>query len=161
MLKVQRAIHHDPRAWTQAFNDHMAREVGAEDTGGSWTAAEYARRRINFGKMHDVRHAYFMMAELHRLLHRRDVDHAEAFLAQCLKGLEQVTLDNGDWSLGWALTGLPEIDVTRNRRGGAHPVEMAAGMAYLKELKTMEEWRSSGQRGGGGGGRNKNLTGDP
>ena len=61
-----------------------------------------------------------------------------------LKACEQVILDKGDWSLAWSMVGLPELRGTnRVRRGGAHPVELSAGMAYLRELKTIEEWRGA------------------
>ncbi len=104
----------------------------------------------------DVEHAYYLLAEVHRLVRRVQVDHAEAFTCQALKMLEQVTLDRGDWQLPWAFTGLPELKATsRVRRGAAHPVEVAAGMAYLKELRAVEEWRAGapkkgGPKGGGG-----------
>ena len=56
-----------------------------------------------------------------------------------------------DWALAWAYTNLPGLKSTSKvRRGAAHPVEQAAGMAYLKELKTLEEWRG-GKRGPPGG----------
>ncbi len=95
-----------------------------------------------------------MMAELHSLLGRREYAMAEAFCCQSLKALEQVALDRGDWSLGWAYARLAELRSTsRAKRGGAHPVELAAGVHVLKELKTVEEWRTSGRtcpKGSGG-----------
>ena len=65
---------------------------------------------------------------------------AGAFCCQSLKAIEQVSLDKGDWYLGWAYTGLAEPKSTsRARRGGAHPVELAAGVSFVQELKTVEE----------------------
>ncbi len=72
------------------------------------------------------------------------MDHATY---QALKTLEQVTLDRGDCQLAWAFSGLP--DLKRVRRGAAHPVEVAAGMAYLKEIRAVEEWRAAAPRGKG------------
>ena len=73
----------------------------------------------------------------------------QAYLVSYLKCLQQAALDKGDWALGWSYTNLPQLESTsRVRRGGAHPVEQAAGMAYLKELRTLEDWRE-GKRGGG------------
>ncbi len=61
-----------------------------------------------------------------------------------MKACEQCVLDKGDWALAWALVGLPDLRGTyRVRHGGAHPVEVSAGVAYLRELRTMEEWRAS------------------
>ncbi len=40
----------------------------------------------------------------------------------------------------------------RVRRGGAHPVEISAGMAYLKEMRAVEEWRAGANKGGPKGG---------
>ena len=69
---------------------------------------------------------------------------AEAFVCQSLKATEQPALGKGDWSPGWAYIGLAELKSTsRARRGGAHPVELAAGVSFLKELRVIEEWRAS------------------
>ena len=69
---------------------------------------------------------------------------AEAFVCQSLKAIEQTVLDKGDWSLAWSYSGLAELKSTsRARRGGAHPVELAAGMSFLKELRGIEEWRAA------------------
>jgi hypothetical protein len=155
MWRIQQAIQRDPKAWTLHFNDHMRRQLGAEELQAGWSAAEYGRRRVDFSNRPDVEHAYHLMAEVHRLLHRGQTDHAEAFVCQALKTLEQVTLDRGDWQLAWAYSGLPDLKATsRVRRGAAHPVEVAAGMAYHKEIRAVEEWRASapkkGNKGGGG-----------
>ncbi len=48
--------------------------------------------------------------------------------------------------------GLAELRSTgRVRRGAAHPVELSAGVTFLKELRTVEEWRVAGKRGPKGG----------
>ena len=45
---------------------------------------------------------------------------------------------------------MPDLESTnRVRRGAAHPVEVAAGMAYLKEIRAVEEWRAAAPRGKG------------
>ncbi len=113
-------------------------------------------RELEFTSRPDVGHAYYPLAEAHRLLHRGQIDRAEAFACQSLKTLEQATLDPGDWQLAWAFSGLPELRAaSRIRRGAARPVEVAAGMAYLKEFRTMQEcWAPApkkGPKGGGGG----------
>ncbi|MBM4023660.1 MAG: hypothetical protein FJ284_15735 [Planctomycetes bacterium] len=155
LSRVQAAIRRDPMKWVDHFNQYLRRELGAEETGAGWSAAEYGRRRIEWSNRADLEHAFMLMAEIHRLLGRREHALAEAFCCQALKAIEQTSLDRGDWSLGWAYTGLAELKSTsRARRGGAHPIELAAGMSFLKELKTVEEWRASGRKGpkGSGGG---------
>ncbi len=78
---------------------------------------------------------------------------AEAFCCQSLKAVEQVMLVRGDWSLAWAYAELPELRSSgKVRRGGAHPVEVSAGMAYLKEMRAVKEWRAGPKRGPTGGG---------
>ena len=90
---------------------------------------------------------------MHRLLvQRKNPALAEAFVCQSLKAIEQTCLDRGDWTLGWSFTGLAELKSTgRVRRGAAHPVELSAGMSFLKELRTVEEWRASAKKGAKGG----------
>ena len=152
MYRVHQAISRDPAAWVQYYNDFTRRECGDEE--GGWSACLYGKRHIDFGKMTDVEHSFYMMAEVHRLLMKNQRDHALAFVCQSLKALEQVTLDRGDWALAWSYTNLPTLKSTaRTRRGGAHPVEQAAGMAYLKELRALEEWRRDKGGGQGGGGK--------
>ena len=108
---------------------------------------------MDFSGRPDVEHAYHLMLKAHRLLRRGQGDHAEAFTYPALEMLEQVTSDRRDWQLAWAFSGLPELDSTgRVRRGAAHPVEVAAGMAYLKELRSVEEWRAGAPKKKGGGG---------
>ena len=83
-------------------------------------------------------------------------------MCQSLKALEQVTLDKGDWQLAWAYTGLAELKSTnRVKRGAAHPIETAAGMAYLKELRSVEEWRAGAPKKKGGGGSEGPPRADP
>ena len=154
LLRIQTAIKRDPRAWTAYFNDFLRRQLGAEELNTGWSTAEYARRKIEWGKSVDLEHAYHLVAEIHRLMHNQEYDMAEAFVCQTLKSFEQVILDRGDWQLAWAYTGLPELRSTsRVRRGGAHPVEISAGMAYLKEMRAVEEWRAGAKKGPKGAGK--------
>ncbi len=120
--------------------------MGAEELYAGWSAVEYARRRIEFTapRFTDLERCFHMLAEVHRLLNAGQTDHAYAMVCQSLEACEQTVLDKGDWALSWAMVGLPDLRGTnRTRRGGAHPVEMSAGMAYLRELGTIEEWRST------------------
>ena len=159
MLRIQRAIQKDPMAWVAHYNEFLRKQLGAEELGTGWSAAEYGRRRIEFTapRYTDMEHCFQMLAEVHRLLNAGQTEYAFALVCQSLKACEQVILDKGDWSLAWSMVGLPELRGTnRVRRGGAHPVELSAGMAYLRELKTIEEWRGSPpKKGGGGGGGSK------
>ena len=153
-MKVQAAIRRDPARWVEAYTAFLRRELGADELGVGWSAAEYGRRRVEWSGRSDTEHAFMMMAEVHRLLiQSKNVPQAEAFVCQSLKALEQSALDRGDWTLAWSFTGLAELRSTgRVRRGAAHPVEVSAGMSFLKELRTVEEWRASGKKGPKGGG---------
>ena len=157
VMKVQNTIRREPGRWVEAYSSHLRRELGADELGVGWSAAEYGRRRIEWSGKGDLEHAYMMFAECHRLLiQQKNPAQAEAFICQSLKAVEQCALDRGDWTLAWSFTGLAELKTTgRVRRGAAHPVELSAGMSFLKELKTVEEWRagSCSKRGDKGGGR--------
>ncbi len=105
----------------------------------------------------DLGHAYQFLAESHLLLCQKDFDRTVALCCRSLKAVKQVMLALGDRALAWAHTGLPEMRATgRARRGGTHPVEASAGMAYLREMRTVEEWcagpRSRPEGGGVGSG---------
>jgi len=151
-MRVQAAIRRDPGRWVEAYNAFLRRELGAEELGVGWSAAEYGRRRVDWAGRPDLEHSYMMLAEVHRLLMQtRNVPQAEAFVCQALKAIEQTCLDRGDWTLGWSFTGLAELRSTgRVRRGAAHPVELSAGMSFLKEIKTVEEWRAAAKKAGKG-----------
>ncbi len=79
--RIQLAIKKDPRAWTLYFNGLLRRQLGAEELGTGWSAAEYGPRKIEWGKLNDLEHAFFLLAEIHRLLHAQNFDMAEAFFA--------------------------------------------------------------------------------
>jgi hypothetical protein len=155
VMKVQAAIRREPARWVEAYNGYLRRELGADELGAGWSAAEYGRRRVDWSGRPDLEHSFAMMAEVHRLLIQgKNVPQAEAFVCQSLKALEQAALDRRDWTLAWSFTGLAELRSTgRVRRGAAHPVEVSAGMSFLKELRTVEEWRAAGKKGPKGGGR--------
>ncbi len=152
ILRIQQAIQFDPKAWTPRFDAHFRRRLGADAPGAGWSTAEYGRRQVDFagGKRVDLEHCFHDVAEVHRLLHRGQTEHAEAFTRQARKAIEPVMLDEGGWALVRAGAGLLELRSTaRVRRGGAHPVEVAAGVAY-------EEGREGAPKqspnGGGGPG---------
>ncbi len=94
-----------------------------------------------------------LMAESHRVLtQERSVARAEAFACQALKRIEQAGLDHGESFLRWSFAGMTELNLAgRMRRGAAHPVELSAGMSFLKELRSVEEWRAWGKKGTEGG----------
>jgi hypothetical protein len=49
VMKVQAAIRRDPARWVEAYNGYLRRELGAEELGVGWSAAEYGRRRVGWG----------------------------------------------------------------------------------------------------------------
>jgi hypothetical protein len=68
VMKVQNAIRREPGRWVEAYSSHLRRELGADELGVGWSAAEYGRRRIDWSGRGDLEHAYMMLAECHRLL---------------------------------------------------------------------------------------------
>ena len=77
MYRVHQAIKRDPAAWTAYYNAFIKRECGVEGEG--WSAAIYGHRCIDFGKAVDCEHAFFMVAEIHRLLMAKEHAMALAF----------------------------------------------------------------------------------
>ena len=115
-------------------------------TGMPWSLEEYTRRRLRLAQ--DQEHEERFASIIHRLhaLHTAGPDRwweVGAAICQAYKALEQVTRDR-DWSLAWMWTGIQD---PRPRgalqRGLAHPLEHAAGLAYLRELHTLHTQRAA------------------
>jgi len=152
IIRLRNAIKRDPEAWIRYYDDYLRRECGAEVCGLGYSAAEYGRRRINFANCKkDFEWFWAILAEAHAIGSTQSHAALLAFIIQALKATEQSVLDGGDWGLGWVWTGLPDPRPGKNRRSAAHPVEYAAGISYLKEMKAIEEWRES---------RKKDKTGE-
>ena len=95
-----------------------------------------------------------------------DFKMVNARIGQYLKTIEQSTLAGGSWKMAWLLTGLPEPRPQGQiNQGLTHPSEFAAGVAYLKETKVLEQpvrgkstasWSAQGgEDSGKGGGKKK------
>ena len=68
-----------------------------------------------------------------------------------MKSVECSVQCHGRWDLAWLYTNLPEPRGRSFDRGLAHPVEFATNVAYLKELRSVEEaMRGGGQQSGAG-----------
>ncbi len=64
MSKVQAAIRRDPLRWVEHFSQCHRRELGADDLGTGWSAADYGRRRVDWGGLVGLDHSFMMMAEM-------------------------------------------------------------------------------------------------
>ncbi len=73
LLRIYQATQRDPKGWAAHFTSHVQRQLGAEDMGTGWSAAEYGRRKVDFVGRPDVEHAYHLTAEVYRLLRRGQV----------------------------------------------------------------------------------------
>jgi hypothetical protein len=82
-----------------------------------------------------------IFANLHAI-HRRGADSHEelgAAIRQGFKALEQGHRDHSDWTLAWLWTNLPDPKPPRRfARGLAHPSEHSAGVAYIREMQTLQ-----------------------
>ena len=111
-----------------------------------------------------------MLANLHLLHHTKRFDRLGARVGQFLKATVQTVFAGGDWTVGWQLTGLPDPrPKKRPGRGLIAPQEFASSVAYVKEMRSLEEasWKASqptkqpyinpktGKPKGGGKGKNK------
>ncbi len=85
MMRIHQTIQRDPEAWATHFSARIQRQLGAEELGSGWSAAEYGRRKVDFAGRPDVEHACYLTAEAHPLSHRGQIDHAEAFVCQSLR----------------------------------------------------------------------------
>ena len=86
-----------------------------------------------------------MLAAMHAV-HRRGEAHfweLGMLLDQCFKASE-ARLRDRDWTVGWALTGLPDPrPQPLAERGLSHPSEYAAGIARLKEMQALANYRAT------------------
>jgi len=138
-----------------------------------WDAAEYGRRYLRFNKLYDLERAWAMMAHLHTLYMggEDNFDAIGAKVCQFMKSIECAAQCQGRWDLAWLYAGLPEPRPRALDRGLAHPVEFAANVAYLKELRTVEDVlrgkmgkdddEGDELDGGGGGNGGRDRAGRP
>ena len=81
-----------------------------------------------------------MIAALHSLSRAKNHKLLDARLGQYLKAIEQSVLARGSWQMAWLLTGLPEPRPQGHvNQGLAHPAEFAAGVAFMRETRVLEE----------------------
>jgi hypothetical protein len=143
--RIRRGIANNPEAWNRHFDDEIMRQCFAHVTGGSWSLYDYVLKRIQFTKeQEDLERVTHMFCALHAQ-HRLGPENHEALgatLRQCFKAVEQAARDKSDWTLAWLWCNMPDPRPRqRYARGLAHPAEHSAGIAYLRELSTLQNFR--------------------
>ena len=145
MQRVLRNIERHPELWNQHFDTSVWRTLRADITGAPWSLLDYVGRRMYFRREDDdLERVTHIFCHLHAL-HRAGPDqHAAlgAAITQGFKALEQRMRD-GVWTVGWLWTGIPEPRPGPMTRSLAHPAEHAAAIAYVRELQTLQTFRSS------------------
>ena len=153
--RINANIRRYPGRWWRAFDRSVQESSFSHVTGLPWSLYGYARENVRFDhQQEDLEHATAIITALHAL-HRKGpeaYDELGAAISQGFKACEQAARDK-DWTLAWLWTGLPPPRPQgRFTRGLAHPAEHAAGLAYLKEIKTLQEHREQVRGGAHGGG---------
>ena len=169
--RVHQNIRRFPERWCRAFDRSIEESSFSHVTGLPWSLHAYTRENLRFNEQQrDLENCTYIFSALHAV-HRRGPDahwQLGAMLAQAYKAVEQASRDR-DWTLAWLWTGLPHPRPQgRFQRGLAHPAEHAAGLSYLRELRTLQQhreevsggashngfgpYRPTGGGGGGGGG---------
>eukprot|EP00972_Heterocapsa_arctica_P042631 6284468-Heterocapsa_arctica.AAC.1 len=95
MKALRRRLKQHPKEVVKEFQDQVRASLGAAD-GRSWIYWDY-NRWIAWGKLFDLKRAYFMVSAINRLHDVGEADHTHAFSVRTLKALEQVALNQGNW----------------------------------------------------------------
>ena len=147
MQRVQQSRERDPQRWSQSFDVEIQRELFTTVTGRPWCLLDYVLKRMKFRHPQDddLEHVTHIMCALHAC-HRKGADsHAELgmLVGQFFKAIEARHRD-GDWLVAWTMTGLPDPQPRAGfARGLAHPAEYAAGIAKMRELQMVSQYRTS------------------
>ena len=151
LVSLNRSIKRHPARWNAHLDAAMARALGSDVDHGIWSAREYGDRRIHWGNQESLQRVWTMLAALHALHRRGETDALGAKIGQCLKATELAARCGGDWQMAWPLTDLPD---PRPKAGSvkeslAHPAELAAAAAFLKEQTALDTvmGRTSGDGG--------------
>jgi hypothetical protein len=158
MARLNAAIELHPTKWTMHTSEAMQTALGCHITGMPWSAEEYGRRHIRFGRLEEHERMWTIMTHLHGLMLQGKNDLAMARVCQAMKAIETSVASGGRWDLAWLYTGLKDPRPRFIDRGLAHPAEFATNVAYLKEMQTVHTAlggagaAGSGSGGGGGAG---------
>ncbi len=158
MARLNAAIELHPTKWSLHTSEAMQTALGCHITGMPWSAEEYGRRHIRFGRLEEHERMWTIMTHLHGLMLQGKTDLAMARVCQAMKAIETSVASGGRWDLAWLYTGLKDPRPRFIDRGLAHPAEFATNVAYLKEMQTVHTALGGagaagpGFGGGGGGG---------
>jgi hypothetical protein len=108
--------------------------LGAQD-GRAWTYWD-KNKRIPWGKLLDLKRAFFLVAEVVRLLDEGKTGQGHAMAVQTLKAMEQVALNGGNWRAAWHLAGIQDPMGKRTFAGTEAETEAIA--AYITEIESLE-----------------------
>ena len=141
--ETRRSIAKHLARWNVHFDGTIDEQLFAGITGKPWSLYGYV---IQWEKITHVEHDFegfaHMFANLHAIHHRGpdSFDKLGAAIRQGFKALEQRShRDRYDWTLAWLWTNLPDPRPPRRfARGLAHPSEHSAGVAYIREMQTLQ-----------------------
>jgi len=133
--RLRRKLRRRPLRFVESYRAIVVEQLGAED-GRPWTYLDYGKRCVPWGKLHDLKKVFAMLARIVTLLDQGEVDRAHGATAQTLKALEQVAISQGSWRAAWPLVGMTDPFSRRPFAGDAEEVEAVA--AYITELDALE-----------------------
>jgi uncharacterized membrane protein YgcG len=142
LMKIRRSIVKYPARWNDHFDGTIEEQLFAGITGKPWSLYDYVLQRMKFTHAEeDFERFAHIFANLHAI-HRRGPDSFDdlgAAIRQGFKALEQGHRDRSDWTLAWLWTNLPDPKPPRRFACGlAHPSEHSAGVAYIREMQTLQ-----------------------
>ena len=141
MVALNRSIRQHPERWNQHVYLCMARALGVEaGPTGIWSGREYCERRIQWGQHENLQRMWVMLAALHASHREGNPALLGAKIGHMLKAVEMSARCGGDWQMAWLLTDLPDPRPKQGsiRESLAHPAELAAATAYLREQHTLD-----------------------
>ena len=147
LQRVQRSREQDPSRWCNAFDAEIQRELFTTVTGRPWCLLDYVQKRMRFRPPQDadLEHVTHMMCALHACHRKGPEANAELgmLVGQFFKAIEARHRD-GDWLVAWTMTGLPDPQPRPGfARGLAHPAEYAAGIAKMREMQMVSQYRAT------------------
>eukprot|EP00971_Amphidinium_carterae_P233386 4632065-Amphidinium_carterae.1 len=146
MQRLARSIEERPAQWSEAFDTSVWRSLSCDVTGAPWSLQRYGQERLHWGNHRDLQRFFWMIAAMHALHRSGQMELLGAKLGQCAKAIEVALLMQGHWAVAWQLTGIADPQPHSALHAGlAHPTELSSSLAYLKEVKLMEE---AAKRGG-------------
>jgi hypothetical protein len=159
MENMRRSFENEPGKWANSFKKRVERDLGAEGGTRPYTMFDYVDK-TSWATYRTAARAAYGYAAIWQALQDADrtcphVQRALALSGALIGACEQSVTDGGTWDLAWQLTTLPEPRLggtdKKPPRGAVarcvDPGAIAAAVAYLKDMKVLEDRRKGVAKG--------------